>query len=169
VKTILATVAIFLAALLAAMEIGGSFHEARVVYPAWSSSPPASLALIQGANGVDSAPFWVGIHLALEVALIAALALNWRAPRRRTLILVGLGVHLVMRMWTFLYFIPEITQFMAISPEGPFSPELETRVSLWGILGWVRRALISASGVVLLLALMTPAAENELAAFRKRR
>jgi hypothetical protein len=169
VKTRLATVAVFLAALLAAMDLGGSFYEALVVYPAWSSSAPASLALIQGPNGVDSAPFWIGIHLALEIALIAALALNWRAPRRRTLILVGLGIHPLVRAWSFLYFVPEIGQFMAASPEGPYSPELAARVKLWGSLGWVRQGFIAVSGIVLLVALMTPALDDEVAAFRERR
>jgi hypothetical protein len=157
VKIKLAALTVFLAALLAAMELGGSFYEALVVYPAWSSSPPASLARLQGPNGVDSAPFWIAIHVALEVALIAALALNWRERRRRTLILVGLGVHVLMRAWTFWYFVPEITQFMITPPDGPSSPELAARVSLWGTLGWVRRALIATYSVVLLLALMMPA------------
>jgi hypothetical protein len=85
------------------------------------------------------------------------------------LILVGLGVHLLVRAWTFLYFVPEIGQFMAASPEGPYSPELAARVNLWGSLGWVRRGLIAASGIVLLLALMTPALGDEVAAFRERR
>jgi hypothetical protein len=168
-KAKLATVVLFLAGFLAAMELGGSFYEGLVVYPAWGSSPPASLALLQGANGVDSAPFWIAIHVSLEIALIAALALNWRAPRRRTLILVGLGIHILVRAWTFLYFVPEIAHFMAIPPEGPFSPELAARVSRWETLGWARRALIAATGVVLLLALMTPAGEGKPAAFRERR
>jgi hypothetical protein len=42
-------------------------------------------------------------------------------------------------------------------------------VSRWGTLGWARRALIAATGVVLLLALMTPAGEGKPAAFRERR
>ena len=67
---------VFLAALLAAMKLGANFYEALVVYPAWSSSPPASLALLQRPKGVDSAPFRIAIHVALEIALLAALALS---------------------------------------------------------------------------------------------
>jgi hypothetical protein len=161
VKTKLATVALFLAALLAAMALGGSFYEALVVYPAWSAAPPASLALLQGPHAVDSAGFWILVHVAFEIALVAALALNWRAPRRRTLLLAGLGVHIVMRAWTFLYFVPEITHFMAAAPGGPYSPELAARVSLWGTLGWARRALIAATSLLVLLALITPAGAGE--------
>ena len=167
-KTRLATVTVVLAALLAAMQLGGSFYEALVVYPAWSASPPASLALLQGPNAVDSTRFWILVHVCFEIALIAALALNWRAPRRRRPLLVGLGVHILVRAWTFLYFVPEITQFMAIPPEGPFSPELAARVSRWGALGWVRRALIAAVSVTPLLALVTPPDDREPATCRGR-
>ncbi len=69
--------------------------------------------------------------MSFEIALVAALALNWRAPRRRMLLLTGLGVHIVMRVWTLLYFVPEITQFMATDPNSPSSPELADRVARW--------------------------------------
>jgi hypothetical protein len=108
-------------------------------------------------------------HVSLEIASVAALALNWRTPRRRTLILAGLGVRVLVRVWTFLYFVPEITQFMVTPRDGPFSPELAARVSLWGTLGWVRRALIAAISIILLLALPMPAREDDSAASRERR
>lgn len=156
-KTKLATATLFLAALLATMALGGSFYEALVVYPAWSASPPASLALIQGPNPADSTLFWIAIHVGFEIALLATLALNWRSPARRTLLLAGLGVHIVVRAWTFAYFVPEVLDFMATPPNGPYSPELAARVSQWGILGWARRALIAATSVLVLLALIAPA------------
>lgn len=118
-KTKLATVTVFFAALLAAMGLGGSFYEALVVYPTWSASPAASLALLQGPNAVDSTRFWILVHVSFEIALVAALALNWRAPRRRTLLLAGLGAHIVMRAWTFAYFVPEVLEFMATPPDRP--------------------------------------------------
>ena len=168
-KSKLPTAAVFLAAILAAMALGGSFYEALVVNPAWSASPPASLALLQGPHALDSARFWILAHVSFELALAAALAFNWRAARRRTLLLTGLGVHALMRAWTFLYFVPEITQFATIPPESPLSPELAARVSLWAILGWARRALIAATGLAVLLALMTPADGRKPSATPKRR
>ena len=75
-KIKLATVTLFVAALLAAMTLGGSVYEALVVYPAWSASPPASLALLQGPHAVDSTRFWILVHVCFEIALIAALALT---------------------------------------------------------------------------------------------
>jgi hypothetical protein len=74
-----------------------------------------------------------------------------------------------MRAWTFLYFVPEITQFATIPPESPLSPELAARVSLWAILGWARRALIAATGLAVLLALMTPADGRKPSATPERR
>ena len=159
-KARLGTGTVFMAALLAAMALGGSFYEALVVYPAWSAAPPASFAVIQGPNAADSTPFWILVHVTFEAALLVALALNWRVPRRRTLLLFGLGVHVVMRAWTFVYFVPEIMAFMSTPPEGPSSAELAARARLWGALGWVRRVLIAATSVLALLALMAPAEQR---------
>lgn len=160
-KRTLATPTLLGAALLAAMELGGSFYEALIVYPAWSATPPASLALLQGADALQSTPFWIPIHVGLEILLVVALVLNWRAPGRRSLILAGLGIHVLVRAWTFLYFVPEITAFSSISPDSTYSPELAARTVMWGTLGWLRRALIALDSVVLLLALARPAARAE--------
>lgn len=155
-KSKLATPALLLVALLAAMELGGSFYEALVVYPAWSASPPASLALLQGSNSLQSTPFWIPIHVGLEILLVVALVLNWGMQRRRSLILLGLGIHVVVRIWTFLYFVPEIMAFSSIPTDGAYAPELAARVAMWGTLGWLRRMLIALDSVVLLLALARP-------------
>jgi hypothetical protein len=147
---------LLLTTLVAAMEVGGSLYEALVVYPAWSAAPPATLALLQGPNSLQSTPFWIPIHVTLEILLVVALALNWRAPRRRTLILAGLGVHVLVRVWTFLYFVPEIMAFTTTATDGAYSTELAARVAMWGALGWLRRALIVLDSVLLLLVLTQP-------------
>jgi hypothetical protein len=171
VRAKLATVSLFIASLLAAMELGGSLYEALVVYPAWSASPPATLALLQGPNSVNSTPFWIPIHVSLEIMLAVALALNWRARARRNLVLLGIGIHMLVRVWTFMYFIPEILAFTSIAPNGPYSGELVACTELWGQLGWIRRALIGLDSVLLLLALMRPgplSSANALAEPRER-
>lgn len=152
----LATATLFIASLLAAMELGGSFYEALIVYPAWSAAPPASLALLQGSNSINSAPFWIAIHISLEIMLILALVLNWRARERRNLLLLGIGVHVLVRVWTFIYFVPEILAFTSVAPEGPYSAELAARVEMWGTLGWIRRALIGLDSVIVMLGLLSP-------------
>jgi hypothetical protein len=155
-KRALATPILLLVALLAAMELGGSFYEATVVYPAWSAAPPATLALLQGTNSLQSTPFWIPIHVALEILLVAALVLNWSVQGRRNLILAGLLIHVAVRIWTFLYFVPEIMAFSSIAPNGPYSPELAARTAMWGTLGWLRRGLIALDSLVLLIALTRP-------------
>jgi hypothetical protein len=168
VKAQIRTGTVFIATLMAAMALGGSFYEALVVYPAWSVSPPASLAVLQGPHAVDSTLFWILVHVTFETALVTGLALNWRSPRRRTLLLAGLAVHVVMRAWTFAYFVPEILAFTNTPPEGPFSPELAARTRLWGALGWVRRVMIAATSVLVLAALTTPVNQDEQKACRER-
>ena len=58
----------------------------------------------------------LGVNVEFDVVEWNTLVLNWRQPRERKLILLGFGAYLVMRVWTFAYFVPEITVFTQMSP-----------------------------------------------------
>lgn len=62
-----------------------------------------------------------------------------------------------VRLWTFAYFVRVILAFAATPPGGAWSPELAARVDRWGELGWLRRALIAATSLLVLLAPLAPA------------
>jgi hypothetical protein len=114
-----------------------------VVYPAWSAAPPASFALLQGPDALQLGLFWLPGHILLTLALFPTLALNWSVPGRRALILIGVVGYLLMRATTFLYFLPELTLFLATPPDAPFSPDLAARADRWGALSVVRMVVIA--------------------------
>lgn len=160
----LADAILILTTLLSGIELGGGIYEGLVIFPAWSAAPPASFALLQGPDGLQVARFWLPLHILLTLALVPTLVLNWRSPRRRALVLVGLAGYLLMRATTFAYFLPELTAFLATPPDGPYSAALAARAARWGALSAVRVAVIAGLALVLLLAAAAPFAGRGRAA-----
>jgi hypothetical protein len=111
--------------------IGGGLYEHLVLVPIWSASPPASFAIIQPDTGVPLQSFWIPVHGAITVFIALSLFLTWRQPRVRRLLLIGLCAYIVMRAWSFAYFIPEMLAFQQIPPGAPPSAELSARVQSW--------------------------------------
>jgi hypothetical protein len=93
---------------LAAISVGGALYEHAVVDAAWPRNP----VIIQPAKlGLSRVRFWVPAHVALEVSLIAALAMNWKFPGARNPLLAAFTCHAVMRIWTFIDLIPKVLAF----------------------------------------------------------
>lgn len=146
---------LLLAILMAGADLGGSFYEHALVFPAWSADPPRTLALIQPEHGgISLIRFWIPMHSALTLTLIVALVLNWKNRRVRNLLFGAIGAYAVMRAWTFAYFVPEITAFVQMSPKGPSSPELAERAARWGMLSHGRTVLVAIMTGLLIIAAM---------------
>lgn len=119
-----------LATALALMTIGGGLYEFGVVDPAW----PRRVDLIQPARGgMSRRRFWIPIHVAFELALIAALIAAWPQPNLRTPLLVALASHAVMRLWSAFDFIPKALAFERADPAA--ISERQARA-------WTRRSLL---------------------------
>jgi len=117
-----------LAAALALASVGGGLYEFLVVDPFWPKRPD----LIQPTRGgISRKRFWISIHVAFEVALIAALVFAWSQPEVRTLLLVALGSHAIMRIWSGFDFIPKALAFERADP---------ATVSEGQALAWTRRS-----------------------------
>lgn len=138
---ILANISLVVAVFSLALAVGGGFYEGVVINPQWSQSPPASFSLIQDTTGVPLQKFWIPAHVAISIAILLALFLNWRIPTRRTLIFVALGSYAVMRAWSFIYFIPEMLEFQKIALDSAKSDDLIGRVSKWKLLTYWRTPL----------------------------
>lgn len=112
----MSTTALALVALAAAMalaSLGGGLYEFLVVDPFWPQRPE----LIQPQRGgISRKRFWVPAHTAFEIALIAALVTAWSEPAVRTLLLVSLASHAVMRIWSAFDFIPKALAFERADP-----------------------------------------------------
>jgi hypothetical protein len=73
-------------------------------------------------------------------------------PVRRVLI-IGMAAYIVMRLWSGLYFIPEMLAFQKIPLDAAASAELSGRVSKWTFWTWFIEPLDFASLLCFLLAL----------------
>jgi hypothetical protein len=102
-----------LAASLALASVGGGLYEFLVVDPFWPRRPD----LVQPARGgISRKRFWIPIHVAFEVALLAALVLAWSQPAVFNALLVALASHAVMRIWSGIDFIPKALAFEKADP-----------------------------------------------------
>jgi hypothetical protein len=122
------TLSTAVASILAAMSLGGGFYEVGVVDPAWPGNP----ALIQPRQGgVDRKRFWIPIHVTFEVSLVVAIVLAWQVAEVLRPLLLALASHFVMRLWSFLEFIPKALAFERAEPWSISTPDA---------LRWVRRS-----------------------------
>lgn len=104
---------IALAASLALISLGGGFYEVGVVDPAWPRRPAI---VLPRHGGISRRRFWIAAHVAFELALIASLVVAWPYPEISTWLLVALGSHALMRLWSAFDFIPKALAFERADP-----------------------------------------------------
>ena len=151
-KTLVAQWLLMLLCCSMAAALGGGFCESFVLIPLWSKSPPSSFAIIQPGTGVPLQRFWIPVHVAITLFIILALVMTWGEPAVRRLLLVALVSYIVMRVWSGLFFIPEMLAFQKVPLDEAPSAVLSARVSRWTFWTWWREPLDLLSFVCALLA-----------------
>ena len=92
----------------ALLSLGGGLYEFLVVDPFWPKRPD----LIQpDCGGISRKRFWIPAHTVFELNLILALVLAWNQLDLRFWLLVALGSHATMRIWSAFDFIPKALAF----------------------------------------------------------
>jgi hypothetical protein len=152
-KAVVAQWSVVLLCCSLAAALGGGLYESIVLIPLWSKSPPVSFSIIQPGTGVPLQRFWIPVHAAITLFLIVALVLTWREMTVRRLLLVALGSYIVMRVWSGVFFIPEMLAFQKIPLEAAPSAALLARVSRWTFWTWFREPLDLIAFLCSLLAL----------------
>ena len=114
-----------------AAAIGGGLYEHIVLTPMLSKSPPSSFSIIQPTTGVPLQRFWIPVHAAITLFIILSLMMTWSDMTVRRLLLVALVCYIVMRVWSFLFFIPEMLAFQNVPLDSAPSADLAARVSRW--------------------------------------
>ena len=136
-----------------ALAVGGGIYEGLIVNPQWSINPPSSFSLVQEKTGIPLQKFWIPAHILITLFIVAALFLNWRSPARRNFIIVAVISYIVMRVWSFIYFIPEMLSFQKVAIDSPPTDQLLERVERWNALTWWRLPLDLVSFFCLIWAL----------------
>lgn len=130
------------------LDIGGGLYEHLVVDTVWIDNPTV---IQSGRGGVDRKLFWIPIHGALTLLLVGALWASWSDRPVRNRVLVATGLYLVMRAWTFAYFVPLVAEFEALQGD-TLSPEMRSMARQWVTLSLLRMPLVAGSAVALWLA-----------------
>ena len=116
--------------LVACATLGGGLYESLVVDPVWPKRP----GIIQPRNGgVSRARFWVPVHTVFEVLLIVTLVAAWSDAEVRAALLVALGSHAVMWVWSLADFVPKAVAFEKADP---------ATVDEASAVRWTRRSLL---------------------------
>src|SRR5438105_15452423 len=97
-----------IATAFALLSLGGGLYEFLVVDPFWPARPD----LIQpGRGGISRKRFWIPAHTLFELALILSLVWAWSNTDLRFWLLMALGSHGTMRIWSAFDFIPKALAF----------------------------------------------------------
>ena len=165
-RAALANASVFLATLGAGLMAGGSLLQ-QMLLSAGLGSPSTTFTIVHPPFGGSFSLFIITLNSLMEWLLIpAALFLNWHIPKRRTFIVIAAAVFYAMRLWSYIYFVPNIFEFGALPPDGPFSAEVVERFRMWVNLSWLRFAIQDVLTYLLfLLAAFVPASAT--GTFRK--
>ena len=165
-KAALANASVFLVTLAMGLMAGGGLPY-QLLLSAGLSTPSTTFTIVHPPFAGTSNLFIITMNSLMEWLLIpAALFLNWHIPKRRTLIVIAAAAFYAMRVWSYVYFVPNIFEFGALPPDGPFSAEVVERFRMWVNLNWLRFAIQDVLTYLLfLLAAFVPASATST--FRK--
>jgi hypothetical protein len=105
----------------------------------------------------EALPYYL-LNTPLEWLLIpAALLLNARIPERRTLIMIAATMFFALRVWSYLYFIPDILDWNQGTTGQPLSADQLKQATLWVDLSWIRLGVDATIALLLLSAAFIPA------------
>ena len=110
----------------------------------------------------EALPYYL-LNTPLEWLLIpAALVLNARIPKRRTLIMIAAALFFALRVWSYLYFVPDILDWNEGTTGQPLSADQLGQAALWVDLSWIRLGADAAIALLLLGAAFIPVASADV-------
>lgn len=141
---------LFITTLIYFLMNGAQIFETVVFVPKWTASPPVTLKLLADKNGVSLKAFWIAFHSLHEIAFILAIIFCWKLdPVRNWLLILFVG-HFLIRVWTLVYFAPNIIDFQSQAGTDSLSEDIVRRVSLWRTLNYIRVGAFIAISIGLL-------------------
>ena len=146
---------------------GAQIFETAVVVPKWTAAPPNSFSLISGAYGLDLKTFWIVIHSLHEITFLVAIYFCWKIDPVRNWLLLLFGIHFLVRVWTLVYFAPNIIEFQKTTTAATLA-DLMGRTTSWRVLNYVRVGIfiaVSIGLVPLLIKVMNMKAVTGLRAY----
>ncbi len=129
---------------------GAQIFETAAIVPKWSAFPPESFKMFQGNFGLDFKVFWISMHSIHELTFILAILFCWKLTHVRNGLLLLFAIHMGIRIWTLLYFVPNILEFERIANTTYTGTDLPERAAQWENLNYLRVFLFIAVSIGLL-------------------
>jgi hypothetical protein len=117
---------------------GAQIFETAVMVPKWTADPPETLRILADKNGASLKTFWIILHSIHEITFILAIAFCWKLDIVRNWLLILLVLHFAVRVWTLVYFAPNIIGFEKMAGTPGSGAELLRKVNLWKSLNYLR-------------------------------
>ncbi|WP_300597803.1 transposase [Niabella sp.] len=129
---------------------GAQLFETAVLVPKWTAAPPRSFQYFKAPYGADLKTFWIIAHSIHELTFILAIVFCWKIDPVRNGLLFLFAVHFILRVWTLIYFAPNIIEFQAIANGKSFNIDLLSRTKQWRALNYIRVGIFMAVSVGLI-------------------
>ncbi|MCI0443547.1 transposase [bacterium] len=141
---------LFITTLIYFIMNGAQIFETAVIVPKWTASPPESFQMFKGKYGLDFKAFWIALHSIHEITFILAIIFSWKLDLIRNWLLILFAMHFAMRVWTLMYFAPNIIAFQKIANTANTETNLLNRTTLWRRLNYVRVGIFIAVSIGLI-------------------
>lgn len=122
---------------------GAQIFETFVIIPKWTAFPPNSFHYFKGEYGLDLKAFWVTIHTIHEITFLTAIILCWNLDIRNSLLIL-FAIHFAVRIWTILFFAPQLISFQKTANTNEPIPNIKRKATLWKNLNYLRVAIFIA-------------------------
>lgn len=132
------------------MMNGAQIFETAVIVPKWTAAAPDSFQLFKGRYGLDFKAFWISMHSIHEITFILAIIFCWKLDPIRNWLLLLFAVHFAVRVWTLMYFAPNIIEFQKIANSTNYGTDLLSRANLWRTLNYIRVGIFVAISIGLI-------------------
>ena len=129
---------LFITTLVYFLMNGAQLFETAVIVPRWTASPPESFQMFKGMHGLDLKTFWIVAHSIHEITFILAIVFCWELNAIRNWLLLLFAIHFAVRIWTLIYFAPNIIEFQKIANTNNIPAGLPNRTNLWKNLNYLR-------------------------------
>jgi hypothetical protein len=117
---------------------GAQIFETAVIVPKWTAAPTESLQMFKGKYGLDFKAFWITMHSIHEITFVLAIIFCWKLDPVRNWLLVLFAIHFAVRVWTLVYFAPNIIEFQKIANGTGTTVDLLQRTTVWRMLNYIR-------------------------------
>jgi hypothetical protein len=146
---------LWLLVIFVGIQFGGGLYEKLVIVPLWAGVPGDQVLDQIHASGMYRAgrAFWpfVSVPVAILAVLNLVLAYRSKAPQRRWW-LTGATLMCGYAVASYGFFVPSMLALQSYGESWP-GVEIESMVSLWTTLNWLRMVLGAAGWLCMLRAL----------------